>query len=154
MSSRKNKICLVRRYDLKWEGASEEDEAKLVKFGIGEVVEFKYTAIRSYLNLQRYFLMIGIGFRSQTQYKDDDIYRKAVEMEAGFFEEVNLHFKGETLKRRWPKSISYEKLDEAEFKDLKERVGDVICENLELDEKELSEEIIRLSYSHNPNRKR
>lgn len=92
--------------------------------------------------------MIGIGFRSQTQYKDDDIYRKAVEMEAGFFEEVTLHFKSENLKRRWPKSIAYEKLDEAEFKDLKERVGDVICENLELDEKELNEEVVRLAYSH------
>lgn len=148
MSSRKNKICLAKRYDLKWEGASEEDDARLSRFGIGEVVEFRYTAIRSYLNLQRYFVMIGIGFRSQTEYKDDDIYRKAVEMEAGFFEEVVLHFKGETLKRRWPKSISYEKLDEAEFKDLKGRVGDVICEHFDLDEKELEEEIIKLAYSH------
>jgi len=148
MSSRKNKICLVKNPKLHWEGASEEDEAKLVKFGIGEVVEFAYTAIRSYLNLQRYFVMVGIGFRSQTQYKDDDIYRKAVEMEAGFFEEVTLHFKGETLKRRWPKSIAYEKLDEAEFIDLKQKVGDVICENLELDEKELNDQVIRLAYSH------
>jgi len=153
LSSRKNKICLVRRYDFKWEGASEEDEAKLMRFGVGEVVEFKYTAIRSYLNLQRYFVMLEIGFRSQTQYKDNDIYRKAVEMEADFFEEVTLYFKGETLKRRWPKSIAYEKLDEAEFIDLKQRVGDVICENLELDQKELNEEVIRLAYSHSEVRK-
>ena len=68
MSSRKNKICLVKNPKLHWEGASDEDSAKLVKFGIGEVVEFTYTAIRSYLNLQRYFVMVKIGFDNQEEY--------------------------------------------------------------------------------------
>jgi len=153
MSSRKNKICLVKRYDLKLEGASEEDEAKLVKFGIGEVVEFTYTAIRSYLNLQRYFVMVKIGFDAQEAYLDIDTYREAIQMEGGYFREVTLYHKGEKVLRRWPKSISYETMDEAEFSEMKQRVGDVICKQLDLDEKELEEEIIRLAYSNSEARK-
>jgi len=153
MSSRKNKICLVRRYDLKWEGTSEEDEAKLSKFGIGEVVEFTYTAIRSYINLQRFFVMVKIGFDAQEDYLDIDTYREAVQMEGGYFREVTLHHKGEKLIRRWPKSISYESMDEAEFSEMKQRVGDVICKQLDLDEKELNEEVIRLAYSHSEARR-
>jgi len=153
LSSRKNKICLVRRYDFKWEGASEEDEAKLVKFGIGEVVEFKYTAIRSYLNLQRYFVMVKIGFENQEQYTDPDLYRDIVQMEAGFFDEVTLFHKGEKFTRRWPKSISYEECSEEDFTDLQEKVGDVISKRLGLSikKKELQKEVIRLAkpyYSH------
>jgi len=149
LSSRKNKICLVRRHDLKWEGASEEDETKLVRFGIGEVVEFAYTAIRSYLNLQRYFVMIKIGFDNQEEYTDIDTYREILQMEAGFFKEVVLYHKGEKFSRRWPDySIAYENLSEEDFIDLKQKVGDVICKKLGIKEKELNEEVVRLAYSN------
>jgi len=148
MSSRKNKICLVRCYDLKWEGASEEDEAKLVKFGIGEVVEFTYTAIRSYLNLQRYFVMVKIGFDNQEEYTDIDRYREVVQMEAGFFDEVTLFHKGKEFTRRWPKRINYEECSEEDFIDLQEKAGDVIAIKLGIKNKELQEEVIKLAYSH------
>ena len=148
MSSRKNKICLVRRYDLKWEGASEEDEAKLVKFGIGEVVEFKFTAIRSYLNLQRYFVMVKIGFDNQEEYTDIDDYRDAVQMEAGFLREVTLYHEGVKFTRRWPKRINYEECSEEDFIDLQEKAGDVISKRLGIKNKELQEEVIKLAYSH------
>jgi len=153
LSSRKNKICLVKRYDFKWEGASEEDEAKLVKFGIGEVVEFTYTAIRSYLNLQRYFVMVKIGFDNQEEYTDNDLYRDVVQMEAGFFDEVTLFHEGKKFTRRWPKSISYEKCSEEGFTDLQEKVGDVISKRLGIKNKELQEEVIKLAYSHSEARK-
>jgi len=148
MSSRKNKICLVKNPKLHWEGASEEDEAKLVKFGIGEVVEFTYTAIRSYLNLQRYFVMVKIGFDNQEHYADIDTYREAMQLRAGFYREVKLFHKGEELTRRWPKSISYEECSEEEFTDLQEKVGDVISSDLGIKNKDLQEEVIRLAYSH------
>jgi len=148
MSSRKNKICLVKRYDLKWEGASEEDEAKLVKFGIGEVVEFAYTSIRSYLNLQRFFVMVKIGFDNQEQYKDIDTYRDVMQLKAGFYQEVKLFHKGEEFVRRWPKSISYEECSEEEFTDLQEKVGDVISSDLGMQNEKLQKEVISLAYSH------
>lgn len=157
MSSRKNKICLVKRYDFKWEGASEEDEAKLTRFGIGEVVEFTYTAIRSYLNLQRYFVMVKIGFDNQEEYTDIDDYRDAVQMEAGFVREVILYHKGEKFTRRWPKRINYEECSEEDFIDLQEKAGDVISKRLGMKNKELQEEVIRLAYSHSegkPNAKK
>jgi len=148
MSSRKNKICLVKRYDLKWEGTNEEDEAKLTRFGIGEVVEFTYTAIRSYINLQRYFVMVKIGFDNQEEYKDIDDYRDAVQMEAGFFREVVLYHKGEKFTRRWPKHINYEECSEEDFIDLQEKAGDVIAKKFGMKNKELQKEVIRLAYSH------
>jgi len=146
MSSRKNKICLVKNPKLHWEGVSEEDEAKLVKFGIGEVVEFKYTAIRSYLNLQRYFVMVKIGFDNQEEYTDIDDYRDAVQM--GFVRVVILYHKGEKFTRRWPKRINYEECSEEDFIDLQEKAGDVISKRLGMKNKELQEEVIRLAYSH------
>lgn len=148
MSSRKNKICLFKNQKLKWEGASDEDEAKLVKFGIGEVVEFAFTAIRSYLNLQRYFVMIKIGFDNQEQYKDIDTYREVMQLKAGFYQEVKLFHEGKEFVRRWPKSISYEECSDEEFTDLQEKVGDVISTDLGIKNKELQEEVIKLAYSH------
>lgn len=148
MSSQKNKIHLVRRHDLKWEGALDDDEKKLSKFGIGEVVLFQYTLVREYINLKRYFLMIQIGFQNQEDYMDEDDYRDAVQMEAGYFREVTLWHNGEKLSRRWPKSISYEKCTEKEFVELQEKVSEVISKKLGIQEKELQEEIIRLGYSH------
>lgn len=148
MSSQKNKIHLVRRHDLKWEGALDDDEKKLSKFGIGEVVLFQYTLVREYINLKRYFLMIHIGYENQEDYTDEDDYRDAVQIEAGYFREVTLWHKGESFTRRWPKSISYEKCTEKEFVALQENVSDVVCRKLGINNKELQEEIIRLGYSH------
>jgi len=142
------KINLIKRPDGNLEPSLDDDRKKLGKIQPGECVLVEMKKVRDSLNHRRYFAMIRIAFENQEVYSDEEIFRKSLEMEAGYFEEVELHWQGETIRRRWPKSIAYEKLPEDEFTELRSRVGDVICKRLDISESELQEEILLLANVH------
>ena len=139
------KVNVIIRPDRLMEPSLESDHKKLSRFRSGDCLTFEMKKIRDGLNHRRYFEMITIAFDNQEEYKDERVFRKALEMEAGYFEEVKLFFRGEIIIRRWPKSIAYENLPEDEFTELRSKVGDVICKRLKLTDKELQEEILKLA---------
>lgn len=74
---------------------------------------------RSTGNHRRFFAFIKMSFDMQDHYEEPEIWRKVIQMKAGFFDEVVTE-KGEAL--YLPQSIAWDKLDEIEFKDLFSRV--------------------------------
>jgi len=143
------KLNLVKRPDFLLEGSLDADKQVIEKLGVGEVISISYSKVRDPLNHRRYFAMIRIGFENQTFYKLERTYRKAMEMKAGYFLEVNLQIGDQIVRRKWPDSIAYERLAEPDFVELKKKVGDVICEDLEMQEDDLKEEVeqvIKLAY--------
>ena len=93
-----------------------EDERALM--GASEII-FDYSKKRSAGNHRRFFAFINKTFDIQDHYENVDIWRKILEMKAGFFDLV-ITEKGKPL--YLPKSISWDKVDEVEFKDLFNKV--------------------------------
>ena len=83
--------------------------------GVKEFI-FDYKKNRSPANHRRYFAFINTAFDMQDTYDNQEIFRKYLEMLAGHFDTVVSARTGETM--YWPRSISWEKLGEDEFRKL------------------------------------
>jgi len=92
----------------------DSDSAKAMK-GVKEFI-FDYKKNRSPGNHRRYFAFINTAFDMQDTYDNQEIFRKYIEMLAGHFDTVVSARTCEPM--YWPKSISWEKLDEDEFRKL------------------------------------
>ena len=103
------------------------DEKKKLKLGQYYSVEVKL--LRNYEFHKKYFALINLSWdylteKQQEFFKDKDKFRKTIEMTAGYCDTIY------SIKRKeWidvPLSISFDKLDEAGFSELYERVKDVL----------------------------
>ena len=74
---------------------------------------------RSPGNHRRYFAFCKVSFDMQEHYDDIEVWRKVLQLKAGFYDEV-ISEKGKVV--FLPKSIAWDKLDEIEFKDLFNRM--------------------------------
>lgn len=100
------------------------------KLKIGETYEVSIKKARNYEFHKLYFALIHCSWeylneKQQAHFKNDiEVYRKSMEVTAGHCDMVfNLKLKS------WvdiPKSIAFDKMDEIAFKDLYEKVKDVI----------------------------
>ena len=70
-------------------------------------------------NHRRFFAFLKVSFAMQDFYDDKEVWRKVLQLKAGFFDEV-VGDKGNVI--YLPRSIDWSKLDELEFKDLFNRV--------------------------------
>ncbi len=91
----------------------DSDEYQKVKFGDRVMVE--YTKKRNYENHKRFFEFVKQTFDMQEFFEDREVYRKWLSMSAGHFDTV-VTPKGATI--FLPHSISFEEMDEPEFKEL------------------------------------
>ena len=112
--------------------ATDDDKEQLKTLKRGSIVEAKITEHRNYRFLQKYFCLLNTAWEFLTEeqqhffYDNKDSFRKTVEISAGHCEPVY----NRTL-NQWidmPKSIAFDKLTEAEFSALYERVKDVLYE--------------------------
>lgn len=85
----------------------------------GEMLGFEYRVPRSGPFHRRHFAVLKAFFDSQEQFSDSEQFRKWTEVGAGHVEFVPGP-KGRMV--ALPKSISYESLDDEEFRDVHERV--------------------------------
>lgn len=70
---------------------------------------------RNVKNHRRFFAFIKMSFDMQDTFDSMEVWRKYITMKAGFFDEV-INAEGKVM--YWPRSISWDELDEIEFKDL------------------------------------
>ena len=96
-------------------GCVPSDDEEWAKIPMGAVFGVDYTKTRNYENHKRFFSFITCTFDMQEHFENKDVYRKWLTMKAGYFETV-VTPKGETI--FLPDSISFEKMDEVEFKEL------------------------------------
>ena len=110
--------------------AEDSDWEKKKTLKRGSVVECTIREYRNYRFHRLYFSMINLSWEylSESQrafFKENvDVFRKTVEVAAGHYEPVYSVRRGEWLEV--PKSIAFDKLDEASFHELYERVKLII----------------------------
>lgn len=108
----------------------DEDYDEKKKLKIGETYKAKITLVRNARFHRKYFALIRLAWEYQNErtvahFRNDvELFRKTVEIAAGHCEPVyNIELMA------WvdiPKSIAFDKMDEAAFQDLYERVKDVL----------------------------
>ena len=110
--------------------ASDDDYEKKKTLKRGSVIECTVKEYRNYKFHKLYFSMINLSWEYLTEqqreffHENVDAFRKTVEVAAGHYEPVY-----SVSRQMWlevPKSIAFDKMDEASFHDLYERVKDVI----------------------------
>ena len=104
------------------------DEKKKLK--LGEVYNVDIKLSRNYRFHKKYFALINLAWeyqneRTQKHFNNSsEAFRKTVEVSAGHYEVVYSIERKEWL--HVPKSIAFEKMDEAQFSDLYENVKRVL----------------------------
>ena len=114
--------------------ADNRDSEILCQFADGEVVQVEIRKARNYQNHKRMFALLKLGFENQDHYKSFDWFREEVLIAAGHFQKA-MRPNGEWMTRA--ESISYEKLDELEFRELFKSVSQVIIDFCGIDQKTL-----------------
>lgn len=109
----------------------DDDYEEKRRLKIGEVYKVSIKKARNYEFHKKYFALIKCSWeylneKQQRFFGSINSFRKAVQIAAGFYEPV-FNIK----KREWTqesKSISFDKMDEYEFRELYDRSKDVIFE--------------------------
>lgn len=110
--------------------ATDDDYEKKKKLKRGSVIDCTIKEYRNYKFLKKYFSLINLSWEylheaQRAFFKEDvEAFRKTVEIAAGHYEPVY-----SPLRNMWlevPKSIAFDKLTEADFEELYNRVKDVI----------------------------
>lgn len=123
------KLNLVRK-DFSFIPASDEDMEKAIKLRKGEVLECTVKTLRNYALLRKFWALINVAWSFLTEPQQEffqgsvDGFRCTLEVAAGYYEEFY-----DLARKSWvqkPKSIAFDKMDEAEFSKLYEAVVDVI----------------------------
>lgn len=142
--------------------ATDQDREKLSKLGQGEYLTVEIKKVRNPKFHRKYFALVNFGFENQEDYANQDHYRKAMQVMAGYSVPVIFPTKTDEQKRKmiawlkkmldnlanakpvilpFPKSIAFEKMDETEFEGLFSLVLDVICNHLDLSKEDMRSEI-------------
>lgn len=108
----------------------DEDYDEKKKLKIGEVYKAKITLVRNIRFHRKYFALINLAWEYQndkviSHFRNNiELFRKTIEIAAGHCEQVYSIERKEWLEI--PKSIAFDKMDDASFIDLYERVKDVL----------------------------
>lgn len=110
--------------------ATDKDEEEKKTLKRGTVVECTIKEYRNYKFHKKYFSLINCAWeylneeQQQFFYNSKDSFRKTVEISAGHCEPVYNRTRNEWIDM--PKSVAFDKMTEAEFSQLYERVKDVL----------------------------
>lgn len=125
------KINLVRK-SWGFVYAADEDAEKGRKIKAGQVVEANIKVLRNYRFMRKFWALINVAYNFLTEAQQEffhnsvDGFRCTLEVAAGYYDEFYSVTRKEWIQK--PKSIAFDKMDEAEFSKLYEAVVDVIFE--------------------------
>ena len=110
-----------KRPDGFWEPVGEADYETSAQFGVGDIELFEVKKVRNPGLHRKYFALIRILYDNQGEIKGMYQFRKLTEMRAGWYDPIT------TKKGIYylPKSISYERMENAEF----ERLYNAVLDN-------------------------
>lgn len=123
--------------------ADAESEEYLRSLAAGEVVRVKVWKPRNPQFHRKFFALLKLGFDNQNTYSNFDHWRRAVTIEAGFFEDLKM-LDGTTV--REAKSISWGSMDELEFSRLYYAALDVIANFLGIENEVIQQELAQFAW--------
>ena len=103
---------------------------KIRRIARGEAIEFEYKLSRNYKFLQKFFVFLTAVYdieAIQEQFDSVEHLRYALTMDAGYFETVT-GMNGQIYLK--PKSISFAKMDEADFDQFYAKVMQIVLKRL------------------------
>lgn len=124
------KMNLVRTDSFRFVPAEDTDLEKARKVPQGAVVECNVRILRNYAFMRKFWALVRTAYSFLTErqreffHNSEDGFRCTLEVAAGYYDEFY-----DVTRRAWvqkPKSIAFDKMDEAEFSQLYESVVDVI----------------------------
>ena len=110
------------------------------KIKIGTTFYVTYKPKRNYENHKRFFSMLKLVFDNQSFYKDMDNILEIIKFRSGYFDTIITH-KG--AKHYKTKSISFDTMDEEQFKMFFSKAIDVALELIDIRQEELEDMILR-----------
>lgn len=123
------KVWLIKDHQGKFHPLDSKDKEICDKIQPMDEHCFELKKVRNPKFHRKYFALIRIAFDNQDEYKDEEKFRKVMQMKAGYHEFVQTD-KGEMW---WPKSIAFGELDELEFEELYNKVWHVLQERYGFD---------------------
>ena len=129
------KVWLIKDSYNRLHPFGDHDREKVEKMKEGDPYLFERESVRNHMFHRKYFAMMRLAYENQDEITDEYRFRKLMEMRAGYFEFVKTD-KGEMW---WPKSISYEKLEQEDFEQLYDKVWQVLQDRYGFDEDFINE---------------
>lgn len=110
------------------------------KIAVGETIECEYKSKRRYKNLQKFFVLLKIGFDNQDKEQNIELYRARVLIGIGYCDIIYL----EDGKINFiPKSISYDNMpNENDFLTIYNKAVEFIARQLDINNEDLALEIL------------
>jgi len=130
----------IKTFDNKLMPADKECFDKMDEIKAGKSIFVEYKPKRNYENHKRFFSMLKLVFDNQSFYKDIDNILEIIKFRSGYFDTIITH-KG--AKHYKTKSISFETMDEEQFKMFFSKAIDVALELIPMDKQELEDMILR-----------
>lgn len=116
----------------------DSDYEVLKKLRKNTPLAFEIKQERNYKFLKKFFALLNLVYENQEMYTDIEDLRSDLTIEAGYYVlRYNIH--GEEIKKA--KSISFAKMEEAEFSELYNKIIDVIVKYFNFDRQDIMEHI-------------
>jgi hypothetical protein len=130
-------LALVKQIDGTLKVAYDSDIEKLKNLKVGEVYLFNTNLEREPLLLRKFFALIRMVYDNQECYKSIDVLREDLLILSGHYDRI-ITDKGTIVKA---KSISFDKIEEDEFRQVFSNVIDTIITEFNFSKREIKENI-------------
>ena len=117
---------------------SDYDNLKAAKLKEGQTYEIEIKKPRNYEFHKKFFALLNLAYDNQDTFEDFKALRTYLTCKAGHYEQIETP-NGFMI---MPKSISFAKMDEVEFDGLYHSVINAICKFIDVEAKEIENEIV------------
>ena len=125
-----------------WEPADEQAKKIFKRYKFGELAELENTIKRNLKFTAKYFVMLWLTFDNQDITDNKELFRKLVQIQAGYYYWVTLI---DGTKQKESVSIKFEEMDDLEFEKLYSDVFNVCLKILGLKSEELELELLKFA---------
>ena len=115
---------------------SDYETAK--KIPLNEPITYEWRKPRNYEFNKKFFALLNLVYENQDQFNNIERMRKQLTIKAGFYDTF---FDIDGVEQKEALSISFAKMDEAEFSDLYSRFIDVVYNWLGIDKQDILDNI-------------
>ena len=133
---------LHKRTYSSWEPIDEQAKKIFRRYQYGDIAELEHKVKRNLKFTAKYFVMLKLTFENQDITPDKDLFRKLVQIQAGYYYWIDLI---DGTKQKESISIKFESMDDLYFEKLYNDVFNVCLRILGLKSEELELELLRFA---------
>lgn len=131
-----------RRTLTAWEPVDDNAKKIFRRYKFGDLADLSNTIKRNLKFTAKYFVMLKLTFHNQDITENKDLFRKLVQIQAGYYYWITLI---DGAKQKESLSIKFEEMDDLEFEKLYNDVFNVCLRILGLKSEELEMELLKFA---------